>query len=653
MRLNSIYIKGFKSFYKDVLINFNENVTGIVGPNGSGKSNIVDAIRWVLGEQKPTELRLDNMSDVLFNGTEKRKKSSIAQVTITFDNTKNLLPTEYNTVAITRILYRSGESEYQINGVQCRLKDIRSLFIDTGIGSDSYAIIALNMVEDILSDTNGSRRFMFEQASGISKFKKRKKETLSKLKLTKLDLDRVEDLLFEIEGNLKELEKQARRAERYIKIRDQYKDLSIQLQLLKFDTIKASSDELKSKINSELSNYRQFETQIASLTADLEMQKNNILKSEKDLSDFQRKINQHSDELRDLENRKQLLSQKINFDENKNSLLNKEKNEIDRELIKVSDDILRFKKRIEEEKSKELQLKNKFEAIEKSYFEIKTKYEQIKANLDGIKLKKKDLEEQRLQFIKTKAILQNNIANLTQSNKQLEANSAELHKNIATKEEIKTRLETEHKELSTSLNYFVKESEEKETRIKKLTETQGEIKVKLDKIERKIDSKENELGLLKSMYDNLEGFPESIKYLSKKWNGDFPLLTDIISTSDEYKVAIETFLDPFLNYYVVDNLSQAKEAIEILRKSQKGKAHFFVLDKIKNIEKSDKSKDSLISAIDIVEYDEKYSKLVSALLKNVYISVMDLEYSLQEDDEDIIILDKTGSFISDNLSVSG
>jgi len=211
MRLKRLSIKGFKSFADDTDIHFDENLIGIVGPNGSGKSNVVDAIRWVLGEQKTSELRLESMSDVLFNGTKARKPGKVAKVTLSFDNTKNILPTEYNEVSISRIIYRNGNSEYQLNGVTCRKKDITSLFMDSGIGSNSYAIISLNMVEDILHDNGGYRRGMIEQAAGIAKYKARKKETLSKLRSTTEDLDRVQDLLFEIEKNMASFERQAKR----------------------------------------------------------------------------------------------------------------------------------------------------------------------------------------------------------------------------------------------------------------------------------------------------------------------------------------------------------------------------------------------------------------------------------------------------------
>jgi DNA repair exonuclease SbcCD ATPase subunit len=259
MRLQQLEIKGFKSFANETVVNFSEDVIGIVGPNGSGKSNIVDAIRWVLGEQKSRELRLDSMSSVIFNGTKKRKPSGYASVSLTFENTKNLLPTEYNTVTITRVLYRTGESEYRLNGVTCRLKDITSLLLDTGVGSNSYAIIALGMVDDILADKDDSRRKMFEQAAGISKYKVRKRQALNKLKNTSEDLDRIEDLLFEINNNLASLEKQAKRAKRYFELKDQYQVLSLQLARLKINELKDRHHKIQQELTTEEDNYRGYE----------------------------------------------------------------------------------------------------------------------------------------------------------------------------------------------------------------------------------------------------------------------------------------------------------------------------------------------------------------------------------------------------------
>ncbi|MFT5018282.1 MAG: chromosome segregation protein, partial [Limisphaerales bacterium] len=292
MRLRQLEIKGFKSFANQTIVNFDEDVIGIVGPNGSGKSNIVDAIRWVLGEQKGKELRLDKMSSIIFNGTKKKRPGSLASVSLTFDNDKGLLPTEYNTVTITRLLYRSGDSEYRLNGVQCRLKDVTSLLLDTGIGSNSYAIIALGMVDDILSDKDNSRRRMFEQAAGVSKYKARKRETLNKLKSTEGDLDRIEDLLHEINNNLVSLEKQARRARRYLEIKEQYKQQSLQLTQVKVSALREDYGKLKGEISKAEDDYRNVDVTIRKLEATLEAERAKHIDKEKLLGERQKKLNE-------------------------------------------------------------------------------------------------------------------------------------------------------------------------------------------------------------------------------------------------------------------------------------------------------------------------------------------------------------------------
>ncbi len=188
MRLKSLEIKGFKSFADKTVLNFDEGITGVIGPNGCGKSNIVDSIRWVIGEQKISHLRSENLESLVFNGSKNRSASGLAEVSLTFENTRNLLPTEFNTVTVTRKYYKNGESEYRLNDVSCRLKDIHNLFMDTGISTDSYAIIELGMVDDIIKDKENSRRRMLEQAAGISIYKTRKKEAKLKLDATEQDL---------------------------------------------------------------------------------------------------------------------------------------------------------------------------------------------------------------------------------------------------------------------------------------------------------------------------------------------------------------------------------------------------------------------------------------------------------------------------------
>ena len=273
MRLSTLEIKGFKSFPDKTAIHFNESITGVVGPNGCGKSNIVDAIRWVLGEQRVSNLRSEKMDNLIFNGTKGRKQSGLAEVSLTFDNTRNLIPTDFKEIKISRVLYRNGESEYKINNVTCRLKDITNLFMDTGVSSDSYAIIELGMIDQILNDRDNSRRKIFEQAAGISKFKKRKKETLSKLSSTDNDLNRVEDLLHEIKGNLRTLELQAKKAKRLFKLKENYRELSIELAKFHLSSYNSNFKNIEKRRQGHEDQQLEIEKQIALTEAELEKEK--------------------------------------------------------------------------------------------------------------------------------------------------------------------------------------------------------------------------------------------------------------------------------------------------------------------------------------------------------------------------------------------
>src|SRR6201990_1427374 len=273
MRLKSLEIKGFKSFADKTIVNFDDNITGIVGPNGCGKSNIVDSIRWSTGEHKIKSLRSDNLEDLVFNGSRTRSASGMAEVSLTFENTRNLLPTEFSTVTITRKFYKSGESEYRLNDVQCRLKDIQNLFMDTGVSTDSYAIIELGMVDDLIKDKENSRRRMLEQAAGISIYKTRKKEARQKLDATEQDLARIEDLLFEINNQLKSLENQAKKAEKYYEIKKEYRELSIELAKAALEGFNLTYKELNEQQEIEIDRKIKIDAEIGSHEAALEQEK--------------------------------------------------------------------------------------------------------------------------------------------------------------------------------------------------------------------------------------------------------------------------------------------------------------------------------------------------------------------------------------------
>ncbi|HEY1113272.1 MAG TPA: AAA family ATPase, partial [Chitinophagaceae bacterium] len=313
MRLKSLELKGFKSFADKTIVNFDENITGIVGPNGCGKSNIVDSIRWVIGEQKISHLRSENLESLVFNGSKTRSASGLAEVSLTFENTKNLLPTEFSTITITRKFYKNGDSEYRLNDVTCRLKDIQNLFMDTGVSTDSYAIIELGMVDDLIKDKENSRRRMLEQAAGISIYKTRKKEAKQKLDATEQDINRIEDLLFEINNQLKTLENQAKKAEKYYEIKKDYREISIELAKAALEGFNLTYKELNTKHEEETDKRIVLEASIATREAELERERVGFIDRERELHSMQAEFNELVQTVRTRENEKNLAAQRLEY----------------------------------------------------------------------------------------------------------------------------------------------------------------------------------------------------------------------------------------------------------------------------------------------------------------------------------------------------
>lgn len=654
MRLTQLEIKGFKSFAEKTVININENVTGIVGPNGCGKSNVVDSIRWVLGEQKSKELRLEKMTNVIFNGTKKRKAGGMAQVSLTFENNKGIIPSEYNNVTITRILYSTGESEYRLNNVTCRLKDIRSLFMDTGIGSNSYAIIALGMVDDILHDRENSRRKLFEQAAGISKYKIRKRETLLKLKNTTADLDRVEDLLFEIENNLKTLEKQAKRARKYFDLKIDYKANSLELAKHQISEFKGDYKSVNTQLKEQQDKLVEVDAKIKTLEAALEAEKLANLDKEKALSDNQRNLNQLVGQLRGMENDKQMAEQRLSFLKNSRKQIENRIMSADSDLQKLQNEIEFYSKQVDDEIQLEKENAKQLEEAETYLKSIQHNHGDLKSELDVILKEKQQLEREMFELEKKKAVSQSQSENYRRDIARTNGESEKRREEVG---DIKDKLADSDEE-KTELEERIKEMEEaqdaREVEVKMLNDKVEEITDKIAKINRSLDAKRNEYKLTKSMVDNLEGFSESIKFLSKNknWSNKASLLSDLIYVKEEYRVAIENFLEPYLNYYVVKDLSEAYEAIQLLNKSQKGKAKFFLLDAFDKVTENMVMLPDTLTAMDLVECDEQYKVLISHLLENVLITDND-DIKAQLYNDDVTLISKSGKFIQRRFSVSG
>ena len=654
MQLSKLEIKGFKSFGDKVTINFDEGITGIVGPNGCGKSNIVDSIRWVLGEQSSRTLRSEKMENVIFNGTKKRKPTQLAEVSLTFNNTKNLLPTEYSQVSITRRYYRSGESEYLLNGVTCRLKDITNLFLDTGIASNSYAIIELKMVDDILNDKDNSRRGLFEEAAGISKFKKRKKETLKKLQDTDADLERVEDLLFEIEKNMKSLERQAKQTEKYYQLKEEYKQLSVLLARLTINKFSENHKNIGKKIEAENDKKLSLNKQITEKEASLEKAKSEMILKEKALSARQKTLNEHVNKIRQYESEKKIKNERLRFLNDKSDSL-KDQIELDRksnERAKFSLEGLSQEKGAAEKILAEIEMK--LNGLKEDYDAQKIKTADLQAQVDDIRKTQKNKQEEVYQLKKSVEIKELQLSSLKQ---ELEKTASDTNQQSASLVEFDQKVSSLSEQLNVKNNLQEKlkrEESDLQARIESTEKTIEVIREELTQTNRKLDAKQNEYNLTKSLVESLEGFPEAIKFLKKKaqWNKNAPLLSDILTCEDKYRVTIENYLEPYLNYYIVEKEEDAYEAINILSDAARGKANFFILKAFENFTPSGTSLYSnAFPATEIMEYDSKYRKLMGHILDKVYI--LEGDYNSIPKDDDNIFITQSGKVTRRRYSISG
>ncbi|MDF2157799.1 chromosome segregation protein SMC [Algoriphagus sp. CAU 1675] len=654
MLLSKLEIKGFKSFGDKMVINFDKGITGVVGPNGCGKSNVVDAIRWVLGEQKTRALRSDKMENVIFNGTKNRKPTNMAEVSLTFENTKNLLPTEYTHVTITRRYYRSGESEYQINGVTCRLKDITNLFMDTGINSNSYAIIELKMIDELLNDKNNSRRELFEEAAGISKFKNRKKETLRKLEDTDADLDRVEDLLYEIEKNLKSLEKQAKQASKYFEIKAEYKTASINLAKKSIEKYTQSLLETSQKIQEESDRKLGFQTQIADQEAQLTQLKTELINKEKLLSSRQRTLNEHVNKIRAFESEKKIKNERLRFLEDRSQKL-REQIDADRK----SNDRAGFSIR---------SLQQEMESATKIFAEKELIISELKEAYESQKLIQSEKQQQQKQLAQSFEQLKEKVYQMSKEleikqiqlstlKQELERTSSDDSHQEASLVDFEEKIIELKAELDEANRYFLEAKAKQEDLDQKIEESNRVIEMireELTQSSRKLDSKTNEYNLTKSLVENLEGFPEAIKFLKKNssWGKDIPLLSDLLTTDEKYRVTIENYLEGYMNYYVVDTEAQAIAAIQLLSDAARGKANFFVLEHFERFKPSQtKLFSNALAATEIIEFDVKYSRLINFILDNVYIVQGD--YKEFPEDKEAIFISENGKYTKRKFSLSG
>lgn len=658
MRLKSLEIKGFKSFGDKVIIHFDEGVTAIVGPNGSGKSNVVDAMRWVLGEQKTRLLRSEKMENIIFNGTKQRKQANLAEVSLTFENNKGILPTEYTNVSITRRLYRSGESEYLLNGLTCRLKDINDLFLDTGIGPDSYAIIELNMVDDILKDRNNTIKTLLEEAAGISKYKIRKRQTFQKLEETDADLNRVNDLLFEIEKSLKQLESQAKKTDRYYRIREEYRTISTQLALYSIRNQSSALVDFQKKEQDQLSSKSKLQEELEKLEISLQAAKVTALEKEKHFQAVQKALNEKLLEITRFENEEKNRNERLNFLVEKQKQLQVQNEQDDQSLLQLQNNLLE----LQNEKIRE---EEHLRQLEETVNGLKAESEQSKTSYEASQISIRELNQQTYQLrtmineFETKQAVKESRFNSIQE---------EVKRHRAQQEEHQNKLKGIEQEIATLLPDKENADQElkrlKQLRLEldeniKLCETRlKELNQVLQAESRKLDARHNEYQLTKNLLEQMEGYPESIRYLKKHHQQAkaAPLLSEIIVCEDAYKLAIENFLDPYLNHFVVDTMEEAWNALQTLNESAKGRAHFFVLETLHHYSSNSLTPlEGCTPALQAIEKNSKYEGLFNFLLGHV--QILDKDRSLQdypfEGDQSSVIISQSGNFLRQKYAIGG
>lgn len=640
MYFKRLEMHGFKSFAEPVIIDFHEGITCIVGPNGSGKSNISDAVRWVLGEQSPKALRGGKMEEVIFNGTESRRPRGMAEVTLVIDNSTSILDIEYKEVAITRRMFRSGESEYLINDNPCRLKDIRELIMDTGIGVDGYSIIGQGKISDIVSNKPESRREIFEEAAGIVAYKTRKQETERKLIGTKNNLERIDDIVGEIEGRIGGLKEDSIKAKRYLELKEHYKDLEINIILRNIESTLHKNEEYSGDI-SELGNKldsinRQRKQADESFQ---ELQKRNGVLEELS-SDLNRKLIENKDKMNSISSESRLNHEKLLH-------LRKEEERLSGEVSNFAELIAAGEKELEHLRVELTEIDENLAAAEKRLQEKIYLYDSV----TGESSKFSDIIDENNE----KIICLNSEA----ASKKSEAKSYKSYQ--YTLEDRKEKLQTELEKLQENQAKSTSELDEKNREIERLQRLQNEIKEKRQSqlenrkkleqeelyLRRKLEElkicqsrTETRLHTIEEMEQNFEGYNYAVKYIMRcGTSGIEGVVGEMINVPEGYETAVETALGAAMQNIVVADDDCAKKAITALKVSQSGRLTFLPVDSInskKAVLDGSITSDHGFCGIgsELIDFEPRYKKIFDYLLGRVAI-VKDLNSA--------ILLSKRGS----------
>lgn len=629
MFLKQLNTVGFKSFAERTKIDFVEGVTAVVGPNGSGKSNIIDAIRWVLGEQSAKSLRGSKMEDIIFQGSDSRHPLNFAEVTLILNNEGNQLPIDYEEVSITRRVYRSGESEFYINKQACRLKDIIDLFMDSGLGKESFTIIGQGKVEEILSSKAEERRAVFEEAAGVLKYKQRKREAEFKLIETEDNLDRVEDIIHEIEQQIDPLEKQAEIANLYLSKKAQLKQVEVSLLITEVNEKHQLWKQNLNKVNKLKDDEVKQNTYIKTLEAKLAKDKEISSQNDKKLQEIQTALLKATEELENAEGKRNLQNER-------NKHLSENKANLETELNEKKLAKERAYKTLDTEQKKLVEVTEKHQTILKNIHKLEAQLQETGEELSD---QLEELKSDYIEKLNEQAVKKNELNSSTNRIEQLrninESASLDQEDKLKEREIAKEKLNNlidKIKNENNKLTEINKKSENEKNKLKQKELKYEEMRDKLQEANETIARLTARKETLEEMRDSYQGYFFGVKEVlkaaeHKELSNIHGVVLDLIDIPKAYITAIDTVLGGQAQNIVVQNDIAARNAINWLKKENKGRATFLPLESIKErfipknvLDKIETQAGFIGTAQSLIQTDYKYQKLVNYLLGNIIVA---------------------------------
>ncbi len=629
MLLKSLELHGFKTFPDRIKLSFDKGITSIVGPNGSGKSNISDAIRWVLGEQSAKTLRCSKMEDVVFNGTDKRKKTGYAEVTLSIDNKDRILPFDGDEVAVTRRYYRSGESEYMINKATVRLRDIHELFMDTGLGRDGYSMIGQGKIDSIVASKSEERREIFEEASGISRYRYRKTEAERKLKSTEENLVRLRDIVGELEDRVGPLKKQSEKAQKFLVLSEEKKGLEIALWLNTLDNSANIIKEQDDKIDIQRAQYENAEQELANISSETESiyLKNGEITSKIDT--IRRNISQFESEV---SNNNALISVANNDIEHNKETITR----LETEIEQLDNSFTEIESQIKEKKENVEKLKLNIEEKQKEYNEVSENLNTISvdASRSGDELQELNskLAELSQKSANAKVVLLTSDSSINELNERIESLNSSLSEkesNLETTSKMLEDYKAQGKDSAEKVEMLSNSIKGLELKINNLKAKNENSKGEIDRLTLDSNEKLRRANILEDLEKNLEGFAHSVKTVMNlsrhgKIGGIHGPVSRLIKVPTDYAVAIETALGGAMQNIVTGNEEDAKRAIRTLKENKGGRATFLPIATIKPRYLNENGIDSCFGfvgvASDLCDCKDEYKGILQNLLGKIVIA---------------------------------